>query len=479
MYKSWGIYRGGGWHPANGGVTPVVNPVTEEVIGEAPAASAEDAQQTIDAAVEGFRQWRQVPAIERGRLLRAIARKLEERKDELARWLTLELGKPLAQSQGEVQMAVEQFDWYAEETRRIYGQVYESRLPQARVFIQQEPVGVVAAFTAWNFPVILSARKLAPALAAGCSVILRPAEEAPGALYLFFECMHEVGLPAGAVNLLTGLPDSISPVLLADARVRKLTLTGSTRVGKLLLQGSAQTLKRTSMELGGHAPVIVFADADALAIAEQAAQVKFKHCGQVCASPTRYYIHESQVEAFTERFLEVTKTFRLGDGQDPSVEIGPLATAKRREEVEDLVARTVASGARLRLGGQRPPQFERGFFYEPTVLDQVPDHAPIMHEEPFGPVVPITSFREWDEVVARANDNEYGLTSYVFTRSQRLAQQTADALEAGMVGVNTFALATAETPYGGIKQSGYGREGGAQGIQDYLQTKYINQVMVD
>lgn len=480
MYESFGLYWSGGWQPAGEGHSlSIISPVTEEELGKAPAANAQDTAQAIASAVEGFAAWRQVPALERARVLRNIAAKLQEHRDELARWLTLELGKPLAQSQGEVQMSVEQFEWYAEETRRIYGQVYESRQPHAQVTIQHEPVGVVAAFTAWNFPVILSARKIAPALAAGCSIILRPAEEAPGATYVLFQCLHEAGLPAGAVNLLTGRPQDISPTLMQDPRVRKVTLTGSTNVGKLLLRESAQTLKRTSLELGGHAPVIVFEDADAVAIAEQAALVKFKHCGQVCASPSRYYIHESQVEAFTGRFIEVTKSFRLGDGREAQVDIGPLATAKRRAEVESLVERTLASGARLRLGGRRPAGFARGFFYEPTVFDQVPDEAPIMQEEPFGPLVPVASFRDWEDVIRRANRCEFGLTSYLFTRSQRLAHATADALEAGMVAVNTFALASAETPYGGVKQSGYGREGGAQGIQDYLQPKYINMVMAE
>ena len=291
------------------------------------------------------------------------------------------------------------------------------------------------------------------------------------------QCLHEAGIPAGVINLINGVPDTVSPVLMNDPRVRKISLTGSVRVGKLLVQASAKTLKRTTMELGGHAPVIVFADADAEAIAEQAALVKFKHCGQVCASPSRFFIHESQAEEFTNKFIEIARNFKLGNGMDSDVDIGPLATRKRLNEVEQMVAGTLESGARLRLGGKRPEGFARGFFYEPTVFDQVPDHAPIMKEEPFGPLVPITTFRKFDEMIERANSLEYGLTSYVFTRSQRLAHDTADALEAGMVAVNTFALASAETPYGGIKQSGFGREGGSQGIHDYLNVKYVNMVM--
>ena len=478
MYDSFGLYWNGKWQkPSSGKSIPVISPVTEEVLGEAPAASEDDTRNAIESAVSGTRQWRKVQAWERSRMLSRVADVMREHTDDMARWLILELGKPLDQSRVEVSMAIEQFEWYAEEAKRIYGHVLESRQPHGKVLIQHEPVGVVAAFTSWNFPVVLAARKIAPALAAGCSVILRPAEEAPGSAMAFDQCLHEAGIPAGVINLINGVPDTVSPVLMNDPRVRKISLTGSVRVGKLLVQASAKTLKRTTMELGGHAPVIVFADADAEAIAEQAALVKFKHCGQVCASPSRFFIHESQAEEFANKFIEIARNFKLGNVMDSDVDIGPLATRKRLNEVEQMVAGTLESGARLRLGGKRPEGFARGFFYEPTVFDQVPDHAPIMKEEPFGPLVPITTFRKFDEMIERANSLEYGLTSYVFTRSQRLAHDTADALEAGMVAVNTFALASAETPYGGIKQSGFGREGGSQGIHDYLNVKYVNMVM--
>ncbi len=477
MYSSFGLYWNGDWQTASGKGIPVISPVTEEVLGEAPGASEADTLQSIESAVSGTKQWRKVGAWERSRLLKKAAEMMREKTDEMARWLTMELGKPLDQSAGEIGMAIEQFEWYAEETKRINGQIMESRQANAKVMIQHEPVGVVAALTSWNFPVVLAARKIAPAIAAGCSVILRPAEEAPGSAMSFIQCLHKVGFPSGVINLINGYTDNVSPVLMSDQRVRKISLTGSTRVGKLLLKASAETLKRTSMELGGHAPVIVYEDADTETVAEQAAIVKFKHCGQVCASPSRYFIHEKSVDAFSEKFIETTKKFKLGDGMNKDVDIGPLATEKRREEVEQMVSDTLESGARLRLGGKRPEEFERGYFYEPTVFDKVPDHAPVMTEEPFGPLVPITTFKNFDEVIERANSIEYGLTSYIFTRSQRLAHETADALEAGMVAVNTFSLASAETPYGGVKQSGFGREGGSQGIHDYLNIKYINMVM--
>ncbi len=477
MYSSFGLYWNGNWQNATGNSIPVISPVTEEVIGEAPGASESDTMQAIESAVLGTEKWRKVGAWERSKLLKKSAEIMRDKTEEMAHWLTMELGKPLDQSAGEIGMAIEQFEWYAEETKRINGKIMESRQLNAKVMIQHEPVGVVAALTSWNFPVVLAARKIAPAVAAGCSVILRPAEEAPGSAMSFIQCLHEVGFPSGVINLINGYPENVSPVLMNDTRVRKISLTGSTRVGKLLLKASAETLKRTSMELGGHAPVIVYDDADAEAVALQAAVVKFKHCGQVCASPSRFFIHEKSVHAFANKFIEVTKNFKLGNGMDKGVDIGPLATEKRREEVEKMVSGTLESGARLRLGGKRPEVFERGFFFEPTVFDRVPDHAPIMMEEPFGPLVPITTFKNFSEVIERANSIEYGLTSYIFTSSQRLAHDTADALEAGMVAVNTFALASAETPYGGVKQSGFGREGGSHGIHDYLNIKYINMVM--
>ena len=477
MYSSFGLYCNGKWQTVSGKSIPVISPVTEEVLGEAPGSTEADTVKAIESAVAGTEKWRKVGAWERSRLLKKAAEVIREKTEEIARCLTMELGKPLDQSIGEVEMAIEQFEWYAEETKRIKGQILESRQPNAKVMIQLEPVGVVAALTSWNFPVVLAARKIAPAIAAGCSVILRPAEEAPGSAISLIQCLHEVGFPSGVINLINGYPDVVSPVLMSDQRVRKISLTGSTRVGKLILKASAETLKRTSLELGGHAPVIVYEDADAEFVAEQAAIVKFKHCGQVCASPSRYFIHEKSVDAFSDKFIETTKKFKLGDGMDKDVDIGPLATEKRLEEVEQMVTGTLESGARLRLGGKRPEGFERGYFYEPTVFDRVPDNAPIMAQEPFGPLVPITTFQNFDEVVERANSIEYGLTSYIFTRSQRIAHETADALEAGMVAVNTFALASAETPYGGVKQSGFGREGGSQGINDYLNIKYINMVM--
>jgi succinate-semialdehyde dehydrogenase/glutarate-semialdehyde dehydrogenase len=391
--------------------------------------------------------------------------------------MTLEVGKPLAQSKAELQGSAEQFEWYAEETKRLYGQIVESRTAGGTIHVTYEPVGVVAAFSAWTFPAVLMSRKIAPALAAGCTIICRPSEETPGIAMAIVKCCEDAGVPAGVVNLLTGKSSTISPVLMASPVVRKVSLTGSTAVGKLLLKAAADTVKRVSMELGGHAPVIIHEDVDIEQVAAASAQAKFRNAGQVCVSPSRFYVHESKVKPFTERFVATTKTLKLGDGLAPDTDVGPLATRRRLEQIEALVEDTRGSGASLLTGGRRPPGFNRGYFYEPTVFDNVPDEARIMHDEPFGPVAPIATFTDLDEVIRRANATPMGLASYVFTRSLKKAHESSEAIEAGMVGVNTYALATAEAPFGGIKESGFGREGGSLGIKDYLDVKYKNIVM--
>jgi len=478
MYDQYGLYIGGRWRPAASGATyPVIDPGTEEMLGEAPSAGPEDAEAAIAAAADGMRVWRAKNAWERGAILRRAADLMTERKDAMARAIALEVGRPLAACGGEVQLAIDQFHWYAEETKRLYGQIVESRLPGGRIGVTYEPVGIVAAFSAWNFPVVLPARKIAPALAAGCSVIVRPSEEAPGGAMILIGCLHDAGVPPGAVNLLTGKASVISPVLMGSPAVRKVSLTGSTAVGIRLLKEAADTVKRVSMELGGHAPVIVFDDVDARSVAAMAAQSKYRNTGQVCVSPSRFYIHETVKESFVDSFVEATRKLKLGHALEPDSEVGPLTTRKRLEAVEALVEDTKASGARLLAGGRRPAGFNRGYWFEPTVFDDVADDARVMVEEPFGPIAPITGFRDFDEVMDRANALEMGLASYVFTRSLKRAHEAVDALEAGMVAVNTFALATAEAPFGGIKQSGYGREGGSQGILDYMNVKYMNMVV--
>ena len=473
------LYIDGQWRTASNSATfTVINPATEEPLGQMASATEQDVDGAIAAAQKGFEIWRKVQPWERAKLIRRVGDLIREREDAIAKALTLEVGKPLAQAKGETQMSAEQFEWFAEETKRIYGQTVESRAANGRMIIDYQPVGVVAAFAAWNFPAVLAARKIAPALAAGCSIICRPADEAPTSVALIVQCCHDAGLPPGVVNLLTGDINVISPRIMASPVVRKVTLTGSVPVGKRVLKAAADTMKRVTMELGGHAPVIVFDDADIDQAADMTAQSKFRNAGQVCVSPTRFYIHEGTIDRFANRFVEATKKLKLGDGMTPGVDVGPLTTKRRLEAIEELVSDTKARGAQLLHGGKRPAGFNRGFFYEPTVFRNVPDDARVMNEEPFGPIAPITTFREFDEVMKRANALKVGLGGYVFTRSLKRAHEASEAMETGMVGVNTLALASAETPFGGIKESGFGREGGSLGIKDYLDVKYTNMVLM-
>jgi len=479
MYQRYGLYIDGAWRPASdGGTYPVIDPATEDSLGDAPAATEADVQAAIEAAERGLKVWRHTQPWARAKIIRRIGELMEERLDDLARSMTREVGKPIAQSKIEVQMAADQFTWYAEETKRIFGQIVEARQPNHRLMVTYQPVGVVAAFSAWNFPAILSSRKIAPALAAGCAIIVRPSEEAPGTVMGMIKCCEDAGVPKGVVNLLTGKASRIAGPLMASTVVRKVSLTGSTEIGKLMIRQSADTVKKLSMELGGHAPVIVFGDVDAEKTAETLAVAKYRNAGQVCVSPSRFYVHESHKKRFSERFAAVAKSLKLGNGLDEGVDMGPLATRRRLDDIEKLVEDTRAEGATLLAGGKRPAGFNRGYFYEPTVFDDVRDDGRLMTEEPFGPVAPLTSFRDFDEVMERANSLEMGLASFVFTASQKIAHAAAEALEAGMVGVNTLAIAAAETPFGGIKQSGFGREGGTFGIKDYLDVKLTSMVMV-
>ena len=478
MYENYGLFIDGEWRGASdAGTYPVLNPATEESLGDAPAATVADVEAAIASAAEGLKVWRATQPWERSKIIRRIGELMQERIEDLARTMTLEIGKPLAQSRLELQMSIDQFTWYSEETKRIYGQIVESRMADHRIMVNYQPVGVVAAFSAWNFPAVLSSRKIAPALAAGCSIIVRPSEEGPGTVMGIVKCCQDAGVPAGVVNLLVGKASKISAPIMASPTVRKISLTGSTDVGKLIIRQSADTVKKLSMELGGHAPVIVFDDVDATKTAETLAVAKYRNAGQVCVSPTRFYIHESSKQAFTDRFVEVAEKLKIGNGLDPDTDMGPLATRKRLDDIERMVEQTNDEGATLLTGGKRPAGFNRGFFYEPTVFDNVRDDGVLMTEEPFGPIAPMTTFKAFDEVIERANSLEMGLAGFVFTSSQKTANDASQALETGMVGVNTLAIATAEAPFGGIKQSGFGREGGSIGIKDYLDVKLTSMVM--
>lgn len=468
----------GEWRDAASGRTiTIVDPATEEPVTVAPQAGREDTLAAIKAAHAAFLSWRRVAPWERSALLRRAAALLAERSERVARQLTLEVGKPIAQSRAEVQAAVECIDWYADEARRIYGESLPGRSPNQRFETQYEPVGVVGAFTAWNFPVVLQARKIAPALAAGCTIVCRPAEEGTGAVAMLVQCFLDAGAPAGTVNMLTGLPGEISETVMDSDLVRKVSFTGSIPVGQHLIRRSADTVKRMSMELGGHAPVIVHEDVDIEQVARASVLGKFRNAGQVCVSPTRFLVHRRHKDAFVAHFVAEAKKLKLGHGLDPDTDVGPLINRRRLAFIEQLVEDTKRDGAKLVLGGGRPANMNRGFFFEPTVFDDVPDDARAMREEPFGPIALISAFESFDEAIARANALPYGLAAYTFTNSMRVARRTIDALEAGIVGVNNFVAATAEMPFGGVKHSGFGRENGRQGILDYLNVKFANIVM--
>jgi succinate-semialdehyde dehydrogenase / glutarate-semialdehyde dehydrogenase len=470
----YGLYIDGAWGQATCGGTKVVqDPATEEVIGHIPEANDADLDRALAAAEKGFSAWRSVGPWDRAAKLRKVADLIRERIECLALFMSMETGKPVAEGRGEWNATADQFEWYAEETKRIYGQIIEGRQADTRMSVVYQPVGVVAAFPAWNFPALLPARKIAAALAAGCSIIIKPAGEAPGCCMSIVQACHDAGIPAGAVNLVTGNSRLISRHLIASPIVRKVSVTGSVPVGKEILKLAAEGVKRVSMELGGHGPVLVFEDADVIKAAEICANTKFRNCGQVCISPSRFYVQESVYERFAKRFVEVVQDIKVGRGSDAGVTMGPLANARGLEHIKELVADALGRGGELLHGGKPPAGFNRGFFYEPTVLGRVSDDARIMNEEPFGPVAPLTRFKTLDEAIRRANSLPFGLAGYLFTSSLRTATLAAEALEVGMVGINDMLLAAAEAPFGGIKESGMGREGGSQGIFDYLEVKYI------
>jgi succinate-semialdehyde dehydrogenase/glutarate-semialdehyde dehydrogenase len=473
MYRKFGLYIDGQWRAARrGGTRDVVDPATEEVLGSVPAAEAEDLDDALASAAAGFAVWRRTSPWDRAKVLRGAADLIRARALDIAWIMSMETGKPLAEARAETGAAADQFEWYAEETKRIYGQTIEARDPEVRMTVRYEPVGIVAAFSAWNFPALLPARKLAAGLGAGCAVVVKPASEAPGSCMALVQALHDAGLPKGTINLVTGESGPITARLIAAPEVRKISFTGSVPIGKQLLRLAAEGVKKVSMELGGHAPVLVFEDADPVAAAQAAGRAKFRNCGQVCISPSRFFVHESIAEPFADAFAELARSLKVGAGREAGVDVGPLANKRGLTHALSLVEDARQAGARVRAGGGQPSGFNRGYFFEPTVLDRVPDTARIMSEEPFVPIAPIVAFSSFDEVVAKANAVPFGLAAYVFTRSLRTATLASEALEAGMVGVNDMAIATAEAPFGGVKESGMGREGGSIGIKDYLEAKY-------
>lgn len=478
MYEAFGLFLDGEWRRASsGGVLEVESPVTGRAVGAVPAAGVAETEEAIGAAGRGLAGWRARTGWERADALHAAADAMRGRAEDGARMISTETGKPLAQARREWALATDQFRWHAEEARRLYGRVVESRVPGGRFEVLHAPVGICAAFTAWNFPAALPARKLAPALAAGCAVILRPSSQTPGTAMLIVDCLRAAGLPAGAVGLVVGPTEATYRPLMDAEAVRKVSLTGSTRVGQAMIRDAAATLKRVSMELGGNAPLIVFEDADLEAALDAAVPTKYANAGQVCVTPDRFYVHESLHDRFVEGFAARASALRLGDGLDEGVAMGPLISADRREAVAGVVEDAVAQGARLVAGGVRPRGFNAGHFYAPTVLAEARDDMRVMAEENFGPVAAIARFAAPEEAYGRANASPMGLSAYAFTRSARRAREAVAELRAGMVGVNSFALAAAEAPFGGVGHSGMGREGGIEAIRDYLDVKLVQTVM--
>jgi len=475
MYSRFGQFIDGKWQQSEKKETyDVINPVNEEVIGKASKASSVDVTKALKSAEKGFDVWKKVSPWDRASIIRKIADLMRKKNNELAKWMTLETGKPIVESLAEVNGSADIFEWNAEETKRIYGQTVQSRFENTRVIINYEPVGVVAALSPWNFPLVLASRKISTALAAGCSVICKPDVIAPGIVMELIDIINQCGVPPGVVNLLSGDPPSITSQLISSDIVKKITLTGSTRVGKIILKQAAEKIQRVTMELSGHAPFIVHADANIEKAIDMAMAAKYRNNGQVCISPSRFYIHESKKEQFTKSFVDKTLKLKIGNGMDKDVQLGPITTKKRLEEIEKLVEITKKEGAKVLCGGKRPSGFNKGYFYEPTVFDNVKDDFKIMMEEPFGPLTPLLSFKNFDEVIEKANNQVAGLAAYVCTGSIELANKTSEALQTGMVAVNTPFISNAETPFGGIKQSGYGREGGSFGIKDYLNIKYTH-----
>lgn len=410
-------------------------------------------------------------AFERADALHAVANEMARRKDEAVRMISSETGKPLAQAEREWGLAVDQFRWCAEEARRIYGRIIESRVPGGRFEVLHEPVGIAAAFTAWNFPAALVARKVAPALAAGCSILVRPSSQTPGTAMVMVDCMRAANLPPGTVSLVVGPTNATYVPIMASPAVRKVSLTGSTRVGQQMIRDAADTVKKVSMELGGNAPLIVFEDADLEMALNLSVPAKYANAGQVCVTPDRFFVHESLNDAFVHGFVERASALTLGDGLDPTVQMGPLINAGRLSEIENIIAEAEAAGAKVAAGGRRAAAFNAGHFHEPTVLTEVADDMRAFAGENFGPIAAITSFSSDDEVLSRANATDLGLAAYAFTRNPKRARRVVAELKAGMVGVNSYALAASEAPFGGTRYSGMGREGGSEGIADYLDTK--------
>ena len=472
MNTPTGLLIGGQWTTGRAGLLPVLDPATEEPIAEVASATAEDAIEAVTAAHDALPGWAATPPRVRGECLRRAYELMIADTESLAKLMVLENGKALRDARAEVTYAAEFFRWFAEEAVRIDGMVTRSPSGTNRILVQHQPVGVSVLVTPWNFPAAMATRKIGPALAAGCTVVLKPAKETPLSALAVAAVLAEAGVPDGVVNVLpTTSPGSVVGAMLADPRVRKLSFTGSTEVGRMLLHTAADTVTNCSMELGGNAPFLILHDADVDAAVEGAMIAKMRNGGEACTAANRFYVHEAVADEFSRKFAARLSALSVGPGLDDGTDLGPLVNADTRTKVATLVEEAAKDGSRLVTGGSAPDR--RGYFYAPTVLDDVPPTAGILNEEIFGPVAPIVRFADTDQAIAMANSTEYGLVSYLYTADLRRALQVAEALEAGMIGINRGVVSDPAAPFGGVKQSGLGREGGHQGLLEFTETKYI------
>jgi len=474
MYPNTLLFIHGSWSPAASGRSlPVVNPATGEQIGTVAHAERADLDRALEAADKGFKVWRKISAFERSKIMRRAANLLRERADAVAPLLTQEQGKTLAEAKGEILAGADVIDWSAEEARRAYGRVIPSRAEGVYQLVIKEPVGPVAAFSPWNFPINQAVRKISAALAAGCSIIIKAPEETPASPAELIRAYADAGVPAGVVNLVFGIPSEISDYLIPHPVIRKISFTGSTAVGKHLAALAGMHMKRATMELGGHAPVIVFDDADITTAAKMMAGSKFRNAGQVCVSPTRFLVQEGVYQNFVDQFVEATKRLKVGNGLEAGITMGALANPRRTNAMEANVEDASKHGGTVRAGGHRIG--DKGNFYEPTVVTELSTNARAMNQEPFGPLAVINPFRTFDDAVTEANRLPFGLAAYAWTNSAKTANAIAASVETGMISINHLGLALPEVPFGGIKDSGYGSEGGSEAIEAYLNPKFVSQ----
>ncbi len=452
----------------------VFDPATDRVIGRLPHATRDDLQRALDSAARAFETWKKTSPMERSKVLRKVAELARERAQDIARNMTMDQGKPIAEAVGEVMACAEHAEWHAEECRRIYGRIIPARVEGVRQLVLREPIGVCAAFTPWNFPFNQAIRKIVAALGAGCTLVLKGPEDAPSAVVAIARLFHDAGLPPGCLNIVWGVPHEVSDFLIDSPIVRKISFTGSVQVGKLLAAKAGAVMKRCTMELGGHAPVIVCDDADIGKAADLMVGFKFRNAGQVCISPTRFYVQEGAYDRFVARFVSRTATIKVGPGSDPASRMGPLAQKRRVSALHGFIDDAQQRGGSILTGGK--PMGDAGSFYSPTVIADLHDDSRLLHEEPFGPVAGMLRFKDLDDVLKKANSLPFGLAAYAFTTSTKNANAIVNGLEAGMVSINHIGLALSETPFGGIKDSGYGSEGGSETFDGYLNTKFVTQL---